>query len=205
MIKKFTRPFLAATIVTIFTVQAGAFALNNPVSSDSAVNVEAIEPAVVESGTPNIAEALVADAAVNEVPCEELIARIDQELVQIDAQMENGVEDEGAVLEQRQQLVDLRVEQPCHGQVVEILEPAVDDLFCDDCVIEEEPCGCVEEVLPLDPMMGGCCAGAGGGFGGGGGGGGGYSGGGGGLGLLGLAGLAGLAGLDDDGGAPASL
>lgn len=202
MIKKFTRPFLALTIVSAFTLQAGAFALNSPFTSDAATLTETpAEPAAAA----NIAEALVADVEGKEVPCEEMVARIDHEIVQIDAQMEHGVEDEAVVLQQRQELVDLRLGQPCHGQVVEVMQPMVDELFCDDCLIEEVPCGCVEEPLPLDPMMGGCCAG-GGGFSGGGGGGGGGGAGGGGLGLLGLAGLAGLAGLDDDdGGAPASL
>ena len=127
----------------------------------------------------SLVDMLVQESDENGFSCPELVARIDLEITRVDEQLQNATPEElDALLEQRESLVDLRREQPCHSEVADSTEPVVDELFT------EEP---VESVEEFAPMQGG---GYGGGFSGGGGSGGGGA-------LLGLAGLAGLAGLDD--------
>lgn len=187
MLKTSCRVVLATTVLAAFSYNIALAAV------DAVAGVETVEVEL----TPESLQKLLDESKENEFSCEEFVARIDHEIVRVDEVLQTELADSAPLLEERQALVDLRLNQPCHSDVVTEMQPYVDELFCEECLVEEVPCDIIyeEEFLPATDGYGGCCGGGGGGFGGGGGGGFG-----GGAGWLGLAGLAGLIGLDNNDG-----
>lgn len=203
---------IKTTLKTIIsTLAAGAIVIQ-------AYNVVADAPegadnAPVQSSETQLVAKLIAISEQKDLGCEQLVSKIDEQIIEIDLKLDSNPSETGNLLAERGELVAFRLSQPCHTQVVtpvaECCGHAVSLCECpppvevfSEVLIEEIPCEeilleevIVEEVPLAAPMMGcGYASACGGGFGGGGGGGFG----GGGVGLLGLAGLAGLAGLGDD-------
>lgn len=199
MYKTISRAVIAGALLCGLGLQAYAVA----VDTDSKTT-----DASAEQNRETLVSKILAEGKENKLDCKQLVTKLDVEIIEIDLKLDEGVANEDALLEEREELVSCRLSQPCHGEVITPVAPccghAVEVCQCEqpveiisDVVISEEIIGeeilCEEEVLEA-PMMGGYGACCGGGMGGGGGGGGMGAG----AGLLGLAGLAGLAGLDDD-------
>jgi len=193
MVKTFARIALAVTLI-------GGLGYNTYAVVADATSDNKEEASVSET---TLVSVLLKEQEEDELTCEQMVARIDQELTSVDSKLDENPFNEAELLDLRRGLVELRLEQPCHSEVMlaqtEFIEqPMIMDggEIIGEPIFEEEIIG--EEIFG-GPISGGS---SGGGYGGGGGGGGGL--GGGGLGgLLPLAGLAGLAGLGGDD--PASL
>ena len=190
MVKSFTRIALAVTLI-------GGLGYNTYAVVSEASGEAKEDTAVTET---TLVSVLLKEQKESELTCEQMVARIDEELVSVDLRLDENPVDDSALLELRRDLVELRLEQPCHSdvQLTQIVDQGIvteQPVFQDE-IIGEEIIGdpIITEEFVGGPISGGSYS-SGGGYGGGGGGGFG----GGGLGrLLPLAGLAGLAGLDND-------
>ncbi len=123
-------------------------------------------------------EDLEAEIQDDAVECEDMLAKLDSAIEEIDLVLDNGVEDEESYLVARDALIDMRLELPCLGEQLAQSSCAT----CSPCT----SCGTGSVARSGGSggggiLGGGGVVGSGGGFGGGFGGGGGLIGGGGGL------------------------
>ena len=160
MLKISCRIILAAMVVVTFSYNIAIAAVQ--ATSESEVVDASLDL------TPESLQKLLSDSEEKELSCEEFVSRIDSEIARVDEAMQAGVGDTAVLLEERNALVDLRLAQPCHSQVVTEMEPQVDELFYAECdCVEEIPCDIIEEEFVPDVGDGGFGGGFNSGFGGG--------------------------------------
>ena len=189
MFKRITPIALGLAMLAVASVQSYAFM----VATDEVPTQEAID--LVE-----MIEGLELELEDEELQCEDMLAKLDAALEEIDTALDVGVEDEASHLVARDALISMRLELPCLGE-----ELAQGCVPCQQGVAVAQPVRNVAPAPIFNGGGGGIIGGGGfggGGFGGGLGGGGAFAGGGGG-GLLLLGGAAAaiaipLAGSDDD-------